>query len=142
MSVLEHRQVVISVPGHPVGANQVDSLHWAGRLVGMDGSRERKHAVRRDWQEAARLAWLEAGRPVFADGARVAVVAVFGAPARRDGANYAGSGSAKWIVDALTGCGMWPDDSDRWLSHDGGICTYERGQWRVEIHVTERRGTA
>jgi len=130
--------VTISIPGRPLGANQVGGVHWNGWVTGMDGRRARLYTVKRDWMEQAHLAWLEAGRPVFPDGAAVVIRAVFGHGGRVDESNYAGAGSVKWVLDALTNCGCWPDDSARWLTIAGIETVYRRGAWAVELVITER----
>lgn len=132
------QRVTISISGRPLGANQVAGVHWNGWVTGMDGRRARLYTVKRDWMEQAHLAWLEAGRPVFPDGASVFIRAVFGTGNRRDASNYAGAGSVKWVLDALTDCECWPDDSQRYLDVAGVETVYRRDEWAVEIVITER----
>ena len=119
--------VSIVVPGHPLGANQVGGRHW--------GTRNRD---RLDWQNAAYWAWVEAGRPRFPRGAVVSITCVFGTPGRRDASNYAGAGSVKWILDALTNAEVWPDDSQRWLDLAAVETVYRRGEWAVVLLISER----
>jgi len=135
---IERQTVVISIPGRTLGANQVAGLHWNGWATGMAGEKARLHTVKRDWMEAAYWAWVEAGRPRFPRGASVFIRAVFGTGNRRDASNYAGAGSVKWVLDALTDCECWPDDSQRYLDVAGVETVYRRGEWAIEVEITER----
>ena len=86
------------------------------------------------WMDTAGNVWLEAGRPVWPDGVRVVIRAVFGHGGRRDAGNYA-AGSAKWAMDALTECGAWPDDAQRYLQIAGLETVYRRGEWGIELEI-------
>ena len=124
--------IVLSIPCRPVGANQV-SGGWQ--------SHER---ARKQTKQDAQFVWMEAGRPVYPDGARIRVRCVFGTGGRRDASNYAGAGSVKWVLDALTECGAWPDDAQRWLDLVGVETVYRRNEWAVEIEIeaVEQDGVA
>jgi len=122
--------ILLSIPTHPIGANQVS------------GGWQPHERAREQTQRDTALVWMEAGRPTFPDGAVIRVRCVFGTGGRRDASNYAGAGSVKWILDALTECGAWPDDSQRWLEFAGVETVYRRGVWAVEIEIEIERTLA
>ncbi len=119
-------RVEIDVPGKPLGANQVHVMHHY-----------KLHKHRRDWQSDTVLAWIAADRPVFTGPVAIEITSVFGDNRRRDEANYAGSGSSKWIVDALVGCGCIPDDKAGSVRLAGSRIVFTPGDWRVIVTIRE-----
>jgi hypothetical protein len=118
--------VDIDVPGMPIGANQVHGAHWS-----------KLSKPRREWQSAAMLAWIEAGRPTFTGSVAIEITSVFGTANRRDESNYAGSGSAKFIIDALVGCGCIPDDAAGSVRLAGSRILVVPGDWRVIVSIRQ-----
>lgn len=119
------KTVKLVIPTHAIGANQV-----SGRSYRSYGAH--KAQVMRD----VGLLWVEAGCPTF-ERAIVRPRITFGAPARRDSANYHGSGTVKFLVDALTKCGAWKDDADKYVTQAPPVIRYERGVWQIELIIEE-----
>jgi hypothetical protein len=118
------KTIVLVIPTHAIGANQVGGSYQKHR--------KHKEQVIRD----VGLLWVEAGRPTF----RHAIVRpriTFGTPGRRDSANYHGSGTVKFLIDALTQCGAWPDDADKYVTQAPPVVRYVKGVWTVELLIEE-----
>lgn len=119
----------LTIPGKAYGANQVSGKHW-----------RRYETFRKQAQRDTRLVWLEAGSPTF----RHAIVRpriTFGSPARRDAANYYGSGTLKWVTDSLVQCGAFPDDTVEYVTQTVPVIVYKKGCWEIELILEEREAT-
>ena len=100
--------IELVAPPKPWSTNDDRKLHWAPRKRLVDA-----------WHEATHYAWLTIphgvrdewkGRPCT-----VRMRIPFPTKRRRDPSNYVGT-IVKACVDQLTRDGLWPDDTDEWVT--------------------------
>lgn len=119
------RTFELFIPCEPLGANQVKG-HWSTY------HREKTHTM----LDTNLLWWI--GKQAMFPQAVVDFEVVFSKPARRDPANYHGSGTCKWIIDALVRAGAFPDDSPQYVEIRKTTVRYERNNSGVTVTIRAR----